>query len=83
MAEAFICDAVRTPIGRYAGALAAVRPDDLAAHVIRTLIGRNPNLDGAAIGVDEAPRPDHVATGSARSAIRWIRRNGGIAVYAQ
>ncbi len=47
--EAFICDAVRTPIGRYAGALAAVRPDDLAAHVIRALIARNPKLDPAAV----------------------------------
>ncbi len=49
MAEAFICDAVRTPIGRYGGALARVRPDDLAAHVIRALIERNPGLDAAAI----------------------------------
>ncbi|MDX1483194.1 MAG: 3-oxoadipyl-CoA thiolase [Alphaproteobacteria bacterium] len=49
MADAFICDAVRTPIGRYGGALAAVRPDDMAAHVIRTLIERNPGLDAAAI----------------------------------
>ncbi len=49
MAEAFICDAVRTPIGRFAGALAAVRADDLAAHVIRTLLARNPKLDATAI----------------------------------
>ncbi len=49
MAEAFICDAVRTPIGRFAGALASVRADDLAAHVIRALVGRNPKLDSAAI----------------------------------
>ncbi len=47
--EAFICDAVRTPIGRYAGALASVRPDDLAALVIRTLIGRNKGMDPAAV----------------------------------
>ncbi len=38
--EAFICDAVRTPIGRYAGALASVRPDDLAAHAIAALLER-------------------------------------------
>jgi 3-oxoadipyl-CoA thiolase len=49
MAEAFICDAVRTPIGRYGGALAQVRPDDLAAHVIRTLLERNAALDPKAI----------------------------------
>lgn len=45
MTEAFICDAVRTPIGRYGGALAEVRPDDLAAHVIGALIARNPSVD--------------------------------------
>jgi 3-oxoadipyl-CoA thiolase len=45
MTEAFICDAVRTPIGRYGGALAHVRADDLAAHPIRALIARNPNVD--------------------------------------
>ncbi|HET9149190.1 MAG TPA: 3-oxoadipyl-CoA thiolase [Alphaproteobacteria bacterium] len=47
--DAFICDAVRTPIGRYAGALAAVRPDDMLALVIRTLIERNPKMDVNAI----------------------------------
>ncbi len=47
--EAFICDAVRTPIGRYAGALAQVRTDDLAAHPIAALLERNPDLDPAAI----------------------------------
>jgi acetyl-CoA acyltransferase len=45
MTEAFICDAVRTPIGRYGGALAHVRADDLAAIPIRALIDRNPDLD--------------------------------------
>ncbi|MFC2970988.1 3-oxoadipyl-CoA thiolase [Azotobacter bryophylli] len=43
--EVFICDAVRTPIGRYAGALAGVRADDLAAVPIRALIERNPHVD--------------------------------------
>jgi 3-oxoadipyl-CoA thiolase len=47
--DAFICDAVRTPIGRYGGGLSAVRPDDLAAHVIRTLVERNKGLDPAAV----------------------------------
>ena len=45
MIEAFICDYVRTPIGRYGGALAHVRADDLAAIPIRALIERNPNVD--------------------------------------
>ena len=45
MREVFICDAARTPIGRYAGALAKVRTDDLAAVPIRALIARNPQAD--------------------------------------
>ena len=49
MNEAFICDAVRTPIGRYGGALAGVRADDLAAIPMRALLARNPKLDPAAI----------------------------------
>ncbi len=49
MTEAFICDAVRSPIGRYAGALKDVRTDDLAAHPIRVLMQRNPGVDWAAL----------------------------------
>src|SRR5947209_12970740 len=49
MSDALICDAVRTPIGRYGGALAAVRTDDLAAVPIVALLRRNPSLDPAAI----------------------------------
>ena len=49
MTDAFICDAVRTPIGRYGGALASVRPDDLAAIPIQALIERNPGVDWAAL----------------------------------
>lgn len=45
MTEAFICDAVRTPFGRYGGALAGVRADDLAAIPIAALIARNPAVD--------------------------------------
>jgi 3-oxoadipyl-CoA thiolase len=45
MAEAFICDAVRTPIGRYGGALAGIRTDDLAATPIRALRERNPRVE--------------------------------------
>lgn len=43
--DAFVCDAIRTPIGRYGGALAKVRTDDLAAIPIRALMQRNPNID--------------------------------------
>jgi 3-oxoadipyl-CoA thiolase len=49
MPAAFICDAIRTPIGRYGGALAAMRPDDLAALTIRTLRERNPSVDWNAL----------------------------------
>jgi acetyl-CoA acyltransferase len=45
MKTAFICDAIRTPIGRYAGALASVRADDLAAIPIKALLDRNPQVD--------------------------------------
>jgi acetyl-CoA acyltransferase len=47
--DVYIVDAVRTPIGRYNGALAGVRPDDLAAHAIRELLARTPGLDPARI----------------------------------
>ena len=42
---AFLVAGVRTPIGRYGGALAPVRPDDLAAHVLRALVERLPSVD--------------------------------------
>ncbi len=44
MSRSYICDYVRTPIGRYGGGLSSVRPDDLCAHVLRTLIQRNSQL---------------------------------------
>jgi 3-oxoadipyl-CoA thiolase len=47
--EAFVCDTVRTPIGRYGGALSSVRADDLCATPIRTLMERHPELDPARI----------------------------------
>jgi 3-oxoadipyl-CoA thiolase len=47
--EAYLVDGVRTPFGRYGGALAPVRPDDLAAHVIRALTDRLPSVDWAAV----------------------------------
>ena len=49
MQDAFICDAVRTPIGRYGGALAQVRADDLAALPLRALMNRNPGVDWSAV----------------------------------
>jgi 3-oxoadipyl-CoA thiolase len=49
MNDVFICDAVRTPFGRYGGALASIRADDLAAIPIRALIDRNPNVDWSAV----------------------------------
>jgi len=49
MAEAYICDFTRTPIGRYAGALRDVRTDDLAAHPIKALMARNASVDWDAV----------------------------------
>src|SRR5215207_5486382 len=49
MRDVFICDAVRTPIGRYGGGLAKVRTDDLAAVPIRELVKRNPKVDWSAL----------------------------------
>ncbi|MFE2431129.1 thiolase family protein [Streptomyces sp. NPDC059373] len=48
--DVYIVDAVRTPVGKYTGALSSVRPDDLAAHAIRELLARTPGLDPARIG---------------------------------
>ena len=58
--NAFICDAVRTPIGRFGGALSSMRPDDMAAHVIKALIARHPRVDQGAI--------DEVVFGAANQA---------------
>jgi 3-oxoadipyl-CoA thiolase len=49
MTEAFICDAVRTPFGRYGGALSSIRTDDLAAIPLRALMQRNPSVDWSAV----------------------------------
>jgi acetyl-CoA acyltransferase len=53
MPEAYICDYVRTPIGRFGGVLSPVRPDDLLAGVLKALVARNANVDWAA--VDDVP----------------------------
>ncbi|MEA2289781.1 MAG: hypothetical protein QOD55_1778 [Solirubrobacteraceae bacterium] len=60
MTDAYLVTGVRTPIGRYGGALAAVRPDDLAAHAIRELLARVPAVDGE--------RVDEVVLGCANQA---------------
>ena len=49
MAEAFICDYIRTPIGRFGGALSSVRADDLGAIPLKALMARNPSVDWAAV----------------------------------
>ena len=49
MSEAYICDAIRTPFGRYGGALSSIRTDDLAALPIKALMERNPHLDWKAV----------------------------------
>jgi 3-oxoadipyl-CoA thiolase len=49
MTQAFICDAVRTPFGRYGGALSSIRTDDLAALPLKALMARNPKVDWAAV----------------------------------
>src|ERR1700692_413371 len=49
MSEVFICDAIRTPFGRYGGALATIRTDDLAALPLKALMERNPGVDWGAV----------------------------------
>src|SRR5919112_1104547 len=60
MNEVYLYDAVRTPFGRYGGGLSGVRPDDLAALVVRELLARTPGLDGADV--------DEVVLGNANGA---------------
>ena len=56
----YVIDILRTPVGKFGGTLAAIRPDDLAAHVIQSILARNPNIDPAAI--------DEVILGAANQA---------------
>lgn len=72
MKDVFICDAVRTPVGRYGGGLAAVRADDLAAVPLTALMERNKNVDWAAV--------DDVAYGCANQAGEDNRNVGRMAV---
>jgi acetyl-CoA acyltransferase len=71
MTAAYLYDAVRTPFGRFGGALAAVRPDDLASHVITALLERKPGLDGGAV--------DEVIFGNANGAGEDNRNLGRMA----
>ncbi|MFO0675014.1 MAG: thiolase family protein [Polyangiaceae bacterium] len=59
LTAAYVVDAVRTPIGRFRGGLASVRPDDLAAHVVKAILARSPAL---------APKVDHVVLGATNQA---------------
>ncbi|MGZ4305490.1 MAG: thiolase family protein [Solirubrobacteraceae bacterium] len=72
MSAAYVLDAVRTPFGRYGGELAGVRPDDLAAHAVRSLLHRAPELDPARI--------DDVLFGDANGAGEDNRNVGRMAV---
>lgn len=72
MQDAFICDAIRTPVGRYGGALSQVRADDLAAVPLRALADRNPGVDWAAV--------DDLIYGSANQAGEDNRNVGRMAV---
>src|SRR3954465_2645865 len=72
MSACYLIDAVRTPFGRYGGALSGVRPDDLAAHALRALLDRFENLDPATI--------DDVLWGDANGAGEDNRNVGRMAV---
>ena len=72
MAEAFVCDSIRTPVGRFGGALAAVRPDDMLALTMRTVMERNPGVDWSAT--------DDVIMGAANQAGEDNRNVGRMAV---
>ena len=83
MTEAYICDAIRTPIGRYGGALSAIRADDLAAIPIKALMARNPSVDwgelddvilGCANQAGEDNRNPCADGGPARRAARQLGR---------
>jgi acetyl-CoA acetyltransferase len=61
MVEAYICDATRTAIGRFGGALSHVRADDLGAIPIKALMARNPGVDWAAVQEVSWARPTNLA----------------------
>ena len=83
MAEAFICDYVRTPIGRFGGALAAVRPDDLGAIPLRALAERNGAVDWVAVAKGSSIGGVPIATpviilavaGDRQQSLGWLLRH--------
>ena len=72
MTDAFVLDAIRSPFGRFNGALAGVRPDDLGAHAVKAIVDRAPDLDPAAI--------DDVIFGNANGAGEDNRNVGRMSV---
>lgn len=70
MSEAFVYDAVRTPFGKFGGGLAAVRPDDLAAHIVRSIVDRAPGLTPEALEGSDSKHGaiDEVIFGNANGA---------------
>lgn len=72
MTEAFVCDSIRTPVGRFGGALAGVRPDDMLALTMRTIMDRNRGVDWA--------NTDDVVVGAANQAGEDNRNVGRMAV---
>ena len=95
MTEAFICDAIRTPVGRYNGGLAPMRVDDLAAHPIKALMQRNTNVDWGSVDdviygcVNQAGEDNRnvarmagLLAGRAGTLVRFERLYGGYAQYA-
>jgi acetyl-CoA acetyltransferase len=86
VADAYLYDGVRTPFGRYGGALAGVRPDDLAAHVVRAIVDRGAdpervNVNGGAIAIGH-PLGASGTRILATLAYELRRRGGGYGVAA-
>ena len=65
--DAFVYDAVRTPFGKFNGGLAGVRPDDLAATVVKAVLDRNPGLDPGAVEGSSSATPTERARTTATS----------------
>ncbi len=85
MPDAFLCDDVRTPIGRYGGALAPVRPDDLGALLLAMRLARNPGRDPAAVDevwmgcANQAGEPPRRAIALGHPRGMWGARSAGSA----
>jgi acetyl-CoA C-acetyltransferase len=83
MSDAFICNAIRTPIGRLNGTLSTIRVDDLAAIPIKALVERNPGVDRAAVDdtllgcANQAGEDNRNVARITMSAVGQLRRTGG------